>query len=138
MPLPTDLFGAALGLAGCDGRLESLKLPFSELAFRSAKALQDGASGHPAVQLAQLEVRHLLFEPRTMRASRAIASSKNLVNEVSLPSADRLLDAIISFGTALTWPEALRRISTLLERGLQRDVEFEKRWPETLGTLLEP
>jgi enoyl-CoA hydratase/carnithine racemase len=69
---------------------------------------------------------------------RALASAKSLVNEVSLPSADRLLDAITSFGTALTWPEALRRIRTLLERGLQRDVEFEKRWPETLGTLVEP
>jgi enoyl-CoA hydratase/carnithine racemase len=69
---------------------------------------------------------------------RAIASAKNLINKVSLPSADRLLDAITSFGTALTWPDALRRIRTLLERGLQRDVEFEKRWPQTLGTLLEP
>ena len=69
---------------------------------------------------------------------RAIASAKNLVNQVSLPSADRLLDAITSFGTALTWPEALRRITTLLERGLQRDIEFEKRWPETLGTPVEP
>jgi len=24
-----------------------------------------------------------------------------------------------------------------LERGLQRDFDFEKRWPEVLGTLLE-
>jgi enoyl-CoA hydratase/carnithine racemase len=68
---------------------------------------------------------------------RAIASAKNLVNQVSLPSADRLLDAITSFETALTWPEAQRRIQALLERGLQRDVAFEKRWPEVLGTLLE-
>src|SRR6201993_4300223 len=35
---------------------------------------------------------------------RALAAAKNLVNQVSLPSADRLLDAITSFGTALTWP----------------------------------
>jgi enoyl-CoA hydratase/carnithine racemase len=68
---------------------------------------------------------------------RAIASAKNLVNQVSLPSADRLLDSITSFETALTWPEALQRIQALLERGLQRDVDFEKRWPEVLGTLLE-
>jgi len=68
---------------------------------------------------------------------RAIAAAKNLVNQVSLPSADRLLDSITSFEAALTWPEALQRIQALLERGLQRDVDFEKRWPEVLGTLLE-
>jgi len=68
---------------------------------------------------------------------RAIAAAKNLVNQVSLPYADRLLDAITSFETALTWPEAQQRIRTLLERGLQRESEFETRWPAVLGTLLE-
>jgi enoyl-CoA hydratase/carnithine racemase len=68
---------------------------------------------------------------------RALAAAKNLVNQVSLPSADRLLDAMTSFGTALTRPEAQRRIQAVLERGLQREVDFEKRWPEVLGTLLE-
>jgi enoyl-CoA hydratase/carnithine racemase len=68
---------------------------------------------------------------------RAIASAKVLVNQVSLPSADRLLDGLNSFETALTWPEAQLRIKTLLERGLQRDSDFETRWPEVLGTLLE-
>jgi enoyl-CoA hydratase/carnithine racemase len=68
---------------------------------------------------------------------RAIAAAKNLINRVSLPSADRLLDAITSFETALTWPEAQQRIQNLLERGLQREVDFEKRWPEVLGTLLD-
>jgi enoyl-CoA hydratase/carnithine racemase len=68
---------------------------------------------------------------------RAIAAAKKLVNQVSLPSADRLLDSITSFETALTWPETLQRIQALLERGLQRDVDFEKRWPEVLGTLVE-
>jgi hypothetical protein len=28
-------------------------------------------------------------------------------------------------------------IQALLERGLQRKVDFENRWPEALGTLLE-
>ena len=55
----------------------------------------------------------------------------------SLPSADRLLDAITSFETALTWPEAQQRIQNVLQRGLQRDSDFETRWPEVLGTLLE-
>jgi enoyl-CoA hydratase/carnithine racemase len=68
---------------------------------------------------------------------QAIAAAKNLVNQVSLPSADRLLDAFTSFGTALTWPEAQQRIRALLERGLQRDSDFESRWPEMLGTLLK-
>src|SRR5246127_1690151 len=68
----------------------------------------------------------------------ALAAAKRLVNQVSLPSADRMLDAIVSFGTALTWPEAQRRIQAVLERGLQRDTDFEKNWPEVLGTLIEP
>jgi hypothetical protein len=54
-----------------------------------------------------------------------------------LPSADPLLDALNSFQTALTWPETQQRIEALLERGLQRDGDFEKRWPEILDTLLE-
>ena len=56
---------------------------------------------------------------------RAIAAAKNLVNHVSLPSADRLLAAITSFETALTWPETQQRIQNLLQRGLQRDSDFE-------------
>ncbi len=68
---------------------------------------------------------------------RAIAAAKNLVNHVSLPSADRLLDAITSFETALTWPETQQRIQALLKRGLQRDGDFEHRWPEVLGTLAQ-
>ena len=68
---------------------------------------------------------------------RAIAAAKNLVNQVSLPSADRLLDALNSFQTALTLPEAQQRIQALLERGLQREVDFEKSWPALLGTLLD-
>jgi enoyl-CoA hydratase/carnithine racemase len=66
---------------------------------------------------------------------RALIAAKNLVNQVSLPPSDRLLDAFTSFGTALTWPEAQRRIGAVLERGLQRDAAFEKTWPEVLGTL---
>ena len=68
---------------------------------------------------------------------RPIAAAKNLINQVSLPSADRLLDGLNSFLTALTWPETQQRIQALLKRGLQQDPEFEKTWPEILGTLLE-
>ena len=69
--------------------------------------------------------------------SRALGAAKNLVNQVSLPSADSLLDALNSFETALTWPETQQRVGALFKRGLQRDSDFEKRWPEVLGTLLE-
>jgi hypothetical protein len=68
----------------------------------------------------------------------ALAAAKRLVNEVSLPSFDRLLAAFTSFGTALGWPAAQRRVGAVLERGLQSDVEFEKDWPEMLGTLGAP
>ena len=64
-------------------------------------------------------------------------AAKNLVNQVSLPSADRLLDALNSFQAALTWPETQQRVKALIKRGLQQDVEFEKKWPEVLGTLLD-
>ena len=68
---------------------------------------------------------------------RPIAAAKNLINLVSLPSADRLLDALSAFQIALTWPEAQQRIQALLKGGLQREGDFEKRWPALLGTLLE-
>src|SRR3984893_3936595 len=68
---------------------------------------------------------------------RAIAAAKNLVNHVSLPSADRLLAAITSFETALTWPETQQRIPALLRLGLQQEADFERQWPARLGTLLE-
>jgi enoyl-CoA hydratase/carnithine racemase len=68
---------------------------------------------------------------------RAVAAAKNLVNQVSLPSTDQLLSALNSFQTALTWPEAQRRIQVLIRCGLQQDSDFERRWPAVLGTLLE-
>jgi enoyl-CoA hydratase/carnithine racemase len=67
----------------------------------------------------------------------ALSAAKTLVNNVSLPSADRLLEALNSFQTALTWPEAQRRIQALLARGLQRNRDFENNWPAVLGSLLE-
>lgn len=68
---------------------------------------------------------------------QAIAAAKRLVNEVSLPSTDRLLDSLTSFERALTWPEAQRRFQTLVERGVQRDASVEITWPQMLGTLLK-
>ena len=68
---------------------------------------------------------------------RAIAAAKNLINQVSLPSSDQLLEALNSFHTALGWTEAQQRIGALIKRGLQKDVDFEKEWPTVLGTLLD-
>ena len=68
---------------------------------------------------------------------RAIAAAKNLINQVSLPSSDRLLEALNSLQTALGWTEAQQRIGALIKRGLQKDVDFEKEWPTVLGTLLD-
>src|SRR6202022_3772322 len=45
---------------------------------------------------------------------RALVAAKHLVNEVSLPPFDRLLDAFTSFGKALGWPEAQNRIRAVL------------------------
>jgi hypothetical protein len=64
-----------------------------------------------------------------------IREISGLVNQVSLPSAGRLLAALNSFQIALTWSEAQQRVGALLTRGLQRDADFERRWPEVLGTL---
>jgi len=69
--------------------------------------------------------------------ARAIGAAKNLINQVSLPSPDRLLDSLNSFERALTWPHAQQIVQALLKRGLQTDPNFERLWPEALETLLE-
>jgi enoyl-CoA hydratase/carnithine racemase len=67
----------------------------------------------------------------------AIATAKRLINDVSLPSSDSLLDGLTSFLPALTRPETQKRVQALFNRGLQENADFEKRWPEILGTLLD-
>src|SRR5712672_1599660 len=64
---------------------------------------------------------------------RPIAAAKNLINEVSLPPADRLLAGLNSFTTALTWPESQQRFQTLFKRGLNRPGEMENRCGELLA-----
>src|SRR5881628_1129515 len=68
---------------------------------------------------------------------RPIAAAKNLVNQVSLPSADRLLDALNAFQTALTWPEAQQRFQALFKRGLNRPGDMENRFAELLATFMD-
>lgn len=67
---------------------------------------------------------------------RPIAAAKNLVNQVSLPPADRLLEALNSFATALTWPETQQRIQALFQRGFNQPGELENRFGEQLATLV--
>ena len=67
---------------------------------------------------------------------RPIAAAKNLINQVSLPPVDRLLDALNSFTTALTWPEAQQRFQALFNRGLGQPGEMENRFGELLATLV--
>src|SRR3989442_2389339 len=67
---------------------------------------------------------------------RPIAAAKNLMNQVSLPSADRLLDALNAFQTALSWPEAQERSQALFNRGLGQPGEMENRFGELLATLV--
>ncbi len=67
---------------------------------------------------------------------RPIAAAKTLINDVSLPSVDRLLDARNAFATTLTWPETQRRVQTLLGRGLQQEGDLENRFGAHLATFL--
>jgi enoyl-CoA hydratase/carnithine racemase len=67
----------------------------------------------------------------------AIAAAKRLVNDVSLPTSDQLLDALTSFETTLSWPQSQKRVQELFKLGLQKDVDFEKNWPSALGSLLD-
>lgn len=67
----------------------------------------------------------------------AIAAAKKLINDVSLPTSDQLLDGLNSFEVALSWPQAQRRFQAVLARGLQSDAAYEKNWPDDLGKLLD-
>jgi enoyl-CoA hydratase/carnithine racemase len=68
---------------------------------------------------------------------RPIAAAKHLINQVSLPPIDRFLEALNSFTTALTWPEAQQRFQALFKRGLNQPGDMENRFGELLGTLLD-
>ena len=67
---------------------------------------------------------------------RAIAAAKSLINQVSLPSADQLLDAITSFETALTsafGSAAENHPNSVGARDCNGKSDFENRWPEVLS-----
>ena len=66
---------------------------------------------------------------------RPIATAKDLINNVSLPSVDRLLDGRNAFATTLTWPETQQRVQALFKRGLQQEGDLEERFGAHLATL---
>ena len=68
---------------------------------------------------------------------RPIATAKDLINNVSLPSVDRLLDGRNAFATTLTWPETRQRVQALFKRGLQQEGDLENRFGAHLATLFD-
>lgn len=68
---------------------------------------------------------------------RPIAMAKALVNDVSLPAVDQLLEARNSFAAASGWPETQLRVRELLRRGLQQQGDLESRFGAHLATLTE-
>jgi len=68
---------------------------------------------------------------------RPIATAKDLINNVSLPSVDKLLDGRNAFATTLTWPETQQRVQALFKRGLQQEGDLEDRFGAHLATLFD-
>jgi enoyl-CoA hydratase/carnithine racemase len=68
---------------------------------------------------------------------RPIGTAKELINHVSLPSIDRLLDGRNAFAATLTWPETQHRVQALFKRGLQQEGDLENRFGAHLATLLD-
>ncbi|MFF3689521.1 enoyl-CoA hydratase/isomerase family protein [Streptomyces sp. NPDC002187] len=68
---------------------------------------------------------------------RPIETAKNLVNQVTLPPVDKLLDGRNAFATALTWPETHQRVAALFKRGMQQEGDLENRFGAHLANLLD-
>ncbi|GAA5021018.1 hypothetical protein [Streptomyces siamensis] len=67
---------------------------------------------------------------------RPIEAAKRLVNQVSLPAVDTLLDGRNTFAASLNWPETQQRVAALFKRGLQREGDLEKHFGAHLADLL--
>ncbi|MFJ7495881.1 enoyl-CoA hydratase/isomerase family protein [Streptomyces sp. NPDC097727] len=68
---------------------------------------------------------------------RPVEMAKNLVNQVSLPPLDRLLDGRAAFSAALAWPETQQRVAALFKRGMQQEGDLENRFGAHLAGLLD-
>ena len=69
---------------------------------------------------------------------RPIAAAKALINAVSLPSVERLLEARSAFITTLTWPETRQRLHDLVARGMQTPGDVEDHFGAHVATLGKP
>ncbi|MFF3559285.1 hypothetical protein ACFYXS_04495 [Streptomyces sp. NPDC002574] len=68
---------------------------------------------------------------------RPIEAATNLVNQVSLPTVDRLFDGRNAFAASIAWPETRRRVAALFEREMQREGDLEDRCGAHLPSLLD-
>ncbi|MEU4091742.1 enoyl-CoA hydratase/isomerase family protein [Streptomyces sp. NPDC026673] len=68
---------------------------------------------------------------------RPIEAAKNLVNQVTLPTTDSLLDGRNAFAAALGWPETRQRVAALFQRGMQQEGDLENRFGAHLADLLD-
>ncbi|MFD7944280.1 enoyl-CoA hydratase/isomerase family protein, partial [Streptomyces sp. NPDC059744] len=66
---------------------------------------------------------------------RPIEAAKNLVNRVSLPPLDRLLDGRNAFLATLAWPETQQRVAALFKRGMQQEGDLENRFGAHVADL---
>ncbi|MFD7757870.1 enoyl-CoA hydratase/isomerase family protein [Streptomyces sp. NPDC056661] len=66
---------------------------------------------------------------------RPIEAAKNLVNQVSLPPLDRLLDGRNAFLATLAWPETQQRVAALFKRGMQQEGDLENRFGAHVADL---
>ena len=91
-----------------------------------------------SVDFSRVAVSHSPFPAICWKEVTHRSTATGVKNAVSVPCVAFVgRDFDFEILTALTWPEALQRIQTLLKQGLQQDPDFEKRWPEVLGTFLE-
>ncbi|GAA2822969.1 enoyl-CoA hydratase/isomerase family protein [Crossiella cryophila] len=67
---------------------------------------------------------------------RPIASAKRLVDRVTLPADEHLLESQRAFGATLAWPETQARVAALFRKGLQQPGDLELRFGHHLNGLL--
>ncbi len=66
-----------------------------------------------------------------------LAAAKKLVNNITLPSSDELIDELQSFRSSLTWPETQERFKAAFAKGLNKHGYFELNFGEAIAKLLD-
>ena len=149
LPIPTDAFvrltkSAVVSIAKIRGRVRGVGSEFILACDMRFASRETAILGQPEVGAGVIPgggAAERLRQPGTRRIAsfdrRPIAAAKNLINDVSLPSVDRLLDARNAFATTLTWPETQQRVHTLLKRELQQEGDLENHFGARVATLLD-